>query len=107
MPSRHVLHETYRITYSIKIYREIFAIECKITKTAKVFPLESFAVYGSLQHAYINNYVYTQNYVYLLHLICEASSMYAASSSIHGSISIMYAASSLSHHKLCKCVFTK
>ena len=41
-PSRHVLHETYRITYSIKIHGKIFAIECKI---AKVFQLESFAVY--------------------------------------------------------------
>ena len=34
------------LTYSTKIRGEIFTIECKIVKTAKVFPLESFAVYG-------------------------------------------------------------
>ena len=33
-PSRFVLQETCRITYSAKIHRKIFAIECKIVKTA-------------------------------------------------------------------------
>ena len=41
------LRKTYRITYSTKIGGKIFAIECKIVKIAKVFPLESFAVYGN------------------------------------------------------------
>ena len=48
LPSCHVLYETYRITYSIKLHGKIFAIECKIAKSMKVFPLESFAVYDSL-----------------------------------------------------------
>ena len=47
MPSlSRALRETYKITYSTKICWKIFAIECKIMKTTKVFPLESFAVYG-------------------------------------------------------------
>ena len=33
--SRRILHEIYRITYSTKICGKIFAIECKIMKTAK------------------------------------------------------------------------
>ena len=41
------LYETYRITYSIKLHGKIFTIERKIAKFVKVFPLESFAVYGS------------------------------------------------------------
>ena len=45
-PSRHVLHETYRIIYSIRLHGKVFTIEHKIAKSAKVFPLESFAVYG-------------------------------------------------------------
>ena len=44
--SRRVLRESYRITYSAKIRGKIIAIECKIVKTTKVFPLESFAVHG-------------------------------------------------------------
>ena len=46
-PSCHVLDETYRITYSIKLHRKIFAIERKIAKSAKVSPFESFAIYGT------------------------------------------------------------
>ena len=42
MPSHHVLHETYRITYSIKLHEKIFAIKHNV----KVFPLENFVVYG-------------------------------------------------------------
>ena len=34
-PCCRVLHETYRICYSTKIRGKIFAIECKIMKTAK------------------------------------------------------------------------
>ena len=45
-PISFVLRETYRITYSTKICGKIFAIESKIVKIAKVFPLESFPVYG-------------------------------------------------------------
>ena len=41
------LRKTYRITYSTKIHGKIFGIECKIVKSTKVFPLESFAVCGS------------------------------------------------------------
>ena len=40
----HVLRETYAISYSTKIHGKIFTIECKIVKTAKVFPFESFAI---------------------------------------------------------------
>ena len=46
-PSHHVLYETYRITYSIRLHGNIFAIERKIAKSVKVFPLESFAAYGT------------------------------------------------------------
>ena len=46
LSSCHILYETYRITYSIRLHRKIFEIECKIAKSAKVFPFESFAVYG-------------------------------------------------------------
>ena len=54
--SCHVLHETYRITYSIKIQQKIFTIECKITKNVKVFPLESFVVYDTHSNGTFNIY---------------------------------------------------
>ena len=49
-PCHRVLCETYGISYLAKICVKIFAIECKIVKTAKVFPLEGFAVYGILKY---------------------------------------------------------
>ena len=45
-PCHAVSYEIEGITYSTKIRGKIFAIEWKIMKTTKVFPLESFAVYG-------------------------------------------------------------
>ena len=46
-PSCHAFYETYRITYSIRLHGKIFAIEHKIMKSAKVFPLEGFVTYGT------------------------------------------------------------
>ena len=45
-PCHAVSYEIEGITHSTKICGIIFAIEWKIMKTAKVFPLKSFAVYG-------------------------------------------------------------
>ena len=46
LPWHAVSYEIEGITYSTKICGKIFMIEWKIMKTAKVFPLESFATYG-------------------------------------------------------------
>ena len=65
MPSRHFLHETYGITYSIKIHRKIFTIGWKLQKLqklshSKVLPYTIAAyvcVYAYLNIMYIHGYI--------------------------------------------------
>ena len=53
----HLLHETYRITYSTKICLKIFAIECKIVKSTIIFPFKSFAVYVVMSQVQLTMYL--------------------------------------------------
>ena len=67
------LRKTYRITYSTTICGKIFVIECKIVKTAIVFSLESFAIYGAVYavnlHVAFNFNIHQCSYILLTCLI--------------------------------------